>query len=256
MRLRIAFMGGALALAAATASAALAIVGGAPDAGRHPYVGMVVNFPTGNASGGFELCSGFLVSPTVFVTAAHCFPGGAAGLTLVDLQEDALADVRLGGAGTSVPGTVTIHPGFRIGGNGPAFDHDDVAVVHLAAPVRAPRYAQLPGVGDDDGLPANQPVDTVGYGVQDAKAQSGFGSRRVGSQRLLPGGGATGDEFLKLSGGTVCSGDSGGPNLAAGTDSVLSIDSYSSSATCEAVEYSQRLDTPSVHAFLAGFLHS
>ena len=62
------------------------------------------------------------------------------------------------------------------------------------------------------------------------------------------------DGFLKMSSGTVCFGDSGGPNLQAGTDLVLAVNGYGASATCNATSYSQRLDTPEAHAFVAAFL--
>jgi secreted trypsin-like serine protease len=243
----------AVAAAGVLAGTALAIVGGAPDNNRHPYVGMAVYFPTGNPADGFELCSGSLVSPTVFVTAAHCAPSGA--VVLVDMQEDAFADLHQPGFGSAVPGVVTQDSNFRLAPGGLSqSDRSDVAVVQLLAPVQLDRYAQLPAVGYDDTLPNNQKVDNVGYGLQDAKTQSGFGSRILAQQKVVPGGGATGADFLKVSSGTTCSGDSGGPNLQAGTDILLAINSYGPSATCNAVSYSQRLDTPEVHDFIAGFL--
>src|SRR5437773_12266450 len=49
---------------------ALGVVGGTADAG-HPYV--VAAFAP------HELCSGALVSPTVLVTAAHCYAGVGEG---------------------------------------------------------------------------------------------------------------------------------------------------------------------------------
>src|SRR4030095_14123001 len=49
---------------------AAAITNGQPDAGRHPYVGLMVALD----EDGIPLwrCSGSLLSPTVFLTAGHC----------------------------------------------------------------------------------------------------------------------------------------------------------------------------------------
>ena len=46
-------------------SSARAITGGQPDGNGHPYVAYLDN--------GVFACSGTLVSPTVLITAAHCF---------------------------------------------------------------------------------------------------------------------------------------------------------------------------------------
>src|SRR4029077_19933331 len=53
------------------AGAALAITNGAPDGNGHPNVGGLVA-PTAYSDGTWLYCSGTLISPTVFVTAAHC----------------------------------------------------------------------------------------------------------------------------------------------------------------------------------------
>src|SRR3954470_23772028 len=53
-----------LVLAVLMASPAAAIVDGAPDNGRHPYVALIFNES--------ESCSGSAISPTVVVTASHC----------------------------------------------------------------------------------------------------------------------------------------------------------------------------------------
>ena len=255
VRARIGGLVVAAALAACVAAgSALALVGGSQDGNQHPYVGLLVYFPTGNSAGGAELCSGSLLSPTVFVTAAHCAPSGA--VVFVDVQEQALADLQAGGG---VPGLVTDAPGFALVGGGLAgSDRNDVAVVRLLAPIAVGRYASLPAVGSDDSLPNNQVITNVGYGVTDAKALSGFGSRMSAPAKIIPGGGATGADFLKISsspghGGATCFGDSGGPNLLG--DTILAVNSYGASATCNAVSYSQRLDTPGINAFVSSFLH-
>src|ERR671913_677786 len=56
----------ALLLAAGMASA---ITYGQPDGNRHPYVGAMV---VADEQGEFVFCSGTLIAPDVFLTAAHC----------------------------------------------------------------------------------------------------------------------------------------------------------------------------------------
>lgn len=242
------------------AASALAVVNGSPDNGRHPYVGMAIWFPTGDPHDGFELCSGSLVSATVFVTAAHCFPTGAH--VIVDMNEDAFADLHLGTPPNARPGIAHRDPNWTSLGNGLSqSDRNDVAVVTLGAggfPQPNNRYAQLPSLGYDDTLPNNQGIDIVGYGIQ-TQTPLAFGSRFDAPATIVPGGGATGSEFLKVSsspgqGGATCNGDSGGPDLQAGTDLMLAISSYGPSATCKAVAYAQRMDTAEALGFVSGFL--
>jgi secreted trypsin-like serine protease len=244
----------------ALAASALAVVNGSPDNGRHPYVGIAVWFPTGNPGDGFELCSGSLVSATVFVTAAHCFPEGAT--VLVDTEESALIDLHQQNFGHAVMGVAHPDPNWRLGAHGLAsLDRNDIAVVQLAGsglPQPGDRYARLPAQGFDDSLPANQPVEIVGYGIQ-RQTPLTYGTRFDAPAKVIPGGGAVGDEFLKISsspgqGGATCNGDSGGPDLKAGTDLMLAISSYGASATCKAVAYSQRMDTPEAIRFVGSFL--
>jgi hypothetical protein len=59
----------ALALAACLAPAIGAITYGTPDGNAHPNVGLLV---ARIGTGFFAICSGTLVSPTVFLTAGHC----------------------------------------------------------------------------------------------------------------------------------------------------------------------------------------
>jgi secreted trypsin-like serine protease len=256
-RLRVAGLAVIAAVALGVlATSAFAVVNGSPDNGRHPYVGMAIWAPTGNPADGFELCSGSLVSPTVFVTAAHCFPEGAH--VIVDMQEDAFADLHTA-APNAVPGLAHPDPNWTSVGNGLSqSDRNDIAVVQLLVPVQVSRYAQLPAPGYDATLPNNQAIEIVGYGIQTQKPLT-FGSRFDAAAKIVPGGGATGDMFLKVSsspgqGGATCNGDSGGPVLQAGTDVMLAISSYGASATCKAVAYAQRMDTAEALGFVSSFV--
>lgn len=237
----VAFGATAAVAACALATSAFALVGGTPDGNQHPYVGGLVS--------GHTLCSGTALSPTVMVTAAHCFHEG--DQVFISTAEHLVRPTSLG---IAFP-----HPGWvaTSGGGNSGSDLNDVAVVVVVAgsPLPGPYAALPPSVGYDDSLPNNQAIENVGYGVQDATTLEGAGSRVFANEKIIPGGGKTGADFLKVSGGNSCFGDSGGPNIQAGTNIVLAINSYGPSASCNAVSYSQRLDTPSVYGFLAHFVH-
>jgi hypothetical protein len=55
-------------------------------------------------------------------------------------------------------------------------------------------------------------------------------------------------------GGGTCFGDSGGPILNDGTDTVLAVNSYVTNGNCAGVTYSQRIDIPEVLAWIESFL--
>lgn len=251
------------AIAAVAAASALAVVGGSPDNGRHPYVGMAAFLYQGSdGTIQAELCSGSLLSQTVFVTAAHCVPPPSLQFaTLVTFVEND-AITALHGGPFVVAANVTTDPRFCTGcGHGlPGFDTHDVAVVEIdpasipAYPGYPTTFAKLPALGQAGALPNKATVEIVGYGLD------ALGSRQVATARVIPGGGAIGDEFLKLSSnpaqgkGATCSGDSGGPDLLPGTSTILAISGFGPNLTCKAVAYSQRLDVPDELTFVGGFL--
>jgi hypothetical protein len=148
----------------------------------------------------------------------------------------------------------------------PNLDTHDLAVVVLDDAAARPRYAQLPSLGLTDALPNGTSVDLVGYGVEDFVVGGGppvparpSGLRMTAPANLLPSNHSFGDEFLKLSAnesqdkGGACFGDSGGPNLLAGTDTVLALNSFVTNKRCNGVTYSYRLDTRAALEFIAQF---
>src|SRR5689334_1197819 len=72
MRTRIALVAlTVVALVTAAAGSAWAITNGVPDGNTHPEVGALIA-DQAYSDGTWAYCSGTLISPTVFVTAAHC----------------------------------------------------------------------------------------------------------------------------------------------------------------------------------------
>ena len=238
-------------VALALGGSALAIIGGSPDNGAHPYVGAALQ----DQGGGTELCSGFLLSPTVFVAAAHCFPDGST--VQITFDENALESSNF------IPGVVHTDPKFCfVCGHGvPNADTNDLAVVVLSTPVTLPRYAQLPKPGQSATLPNNTPIDVVGYGIQafdkngKKAVPTAFGTRQAATTKAASAG-TLSPQFIKLLGGPgICQGDSGGPNLIGGTDTVIAETSFTvGKPNCNGNSYSERIDTPEALAFISSFL--
>src|SRR4028119_30862 len=80
---------------------AQAIINGQPDRNAHPYVGMVYNDES--------LCSGTLISPRVFLTAAHCTEFFEEGNSKVYVTFEQRADFRPDDAYVGTPHT---HPRY------------------------------------------------------------------------------------------------------------------------------------------------
>lgn len=252
--------------ALAATGSALAVTGGQPDGNAHPYVGF--------AHDGTSFCSGSLVSRTVFVTAGHCFAGDSSVYgRSADGHE--IVQVSFDPAGEANPnrvnfyGAVYIDPQFCGGcGKGLAgFASHDVAVVELSSSVPSSvvsRLASLPSPNESAGLRVHTPVDVVGYGVQSYSVGGGqpqilaAGSRAWATSVLAQTGNSASATLLKLgsasANGGACLGDSGGPVLLGGTDTILAVNSFLTSSYCQGVTYSYRLDTTDELAFVSSFL--
>ncbi len=271
----------ALVLVLATAGIAGAITNGQPDAGRHPYVGLLV-FDYAPGEPGWR-CSGSLIAPNVVLTAGHCTEGAVAAR--VWFAEDVTYDAvpfplyPYGGEGSgATEGTPYLYPDYNVtpyDGNGlPAFSYGDVGIVVLDEDIDVGGFADLPTAGLVDTLKNKSAIDFVGYGVSEqAKIPgkelpqpppyyrwTGPRVRLYAPSNLVSGKFVHSADYMKLalnpgggSGGT-CFGDSGGPDLLGGTDTVLAVNSYVTNVNCSGVGYSARVDIPEVLEWINSFL--
>jgi len=259
----------------ATVGSAFAITNGQPDGDAHPYVGLLV---FDDENGPAWRCSGSLIAPNVVLTAGHCTDGAVAARVWFDEDVQSNSEYPFSGA-TSYDGAPYTFDDFCTGcGNGlPEFAHGDVGIVVLSEVVPTSvvsAYAELPTSGVVDTLKNKTPIDFVGYGVK-YQVQvpgnqlpqpppyyrwAGPRTRFYAPSAIVSGNFKHSDEFMKLalnpgggSGGT-CFGDSGGPDLLGGTDTVLAVNSYVTNVNCSGVGYSFRVDTHDVLAWINSFL--
>ena len=240
----------AILFVSACALTALAITYGQPDGNRHPEVGALVGT---FSSGTFPYCSGTLISPTVFLTAAHCNVGTSRVYVTFDPNYSSKSKLYAG--------TYYFDPQY----NQAQSDTHDIAVVVFDKPVTNIAPARLPKAGQMDALSVNQKFTAVGYGAQEVQNQPGgpvnayYDIREFAVSSLN----AVNPTWLRLSqnaatgdGGT-CYGDSGGPNfLGAGASetNVVAGTTITGDVFCKATNVIYRTDTPSARNFLSGFV--
>jgi hypothetical protein len=256
-----------LVLALGSFSTAKAVTNGVPDNGRHPYVGLIV---FDDADGPAWRCSGSLLSPTVILTAGHCTNGAVAARVWFDEDVSTNTEYPFSGE-TSFDGVPYTNPDDcpQCGNGLPGFAYRDVGIVVLTEPVPTSvvsEYADLPLPGLVDSLENKTQVDIVGYGVQEEirgggpPVWSGLRVRLYAPTGLVSGNFTHSDEFLRLTAnpggdkGGTCFGDSGGPDLLGGTDTVLAVNSYVTNGNCSGVTYGSRVDIPEVLDWIWSFL--
>jgi len=271
----------ALVILLGSVAVAYAITNGQPDGDAHPYVGMVAFY---NDEGEYQgRCSGSLLSPTVLLTAGHCTSAGTRARVWFDSDLTELVYPYPDcGPYDCWEGTSHTNPDYRSpdnpygGGNGlPAFSYRDVGVVVLDEPVDLGGFVTLPEAGLVDTLKNKTDIDFVGYGVQ-YQAQipgnqlpqpppyfrwTGLRARMYAPSELVSGKFVHSAEYMRLAlnpgggkGGT-CFGDSGGPDLLGGTDTVLAVNSYVTNVNCAGVGYSSRVDIPEILAWINTYLN-
>ncbi len=231
-----------------TGSPATAIINGTLDGNRHPEVGGLVS-STQYGDGTWVYCSGTLISPTVFLTAAHCGDEGEHVGVTFDSDYDAGDKVYYG----------TFHADPLYPGN--TSDEHDIAVVAFEKPVRGITPARLPEAGSLSNLSSTQRFTSVGYGAFEVTNGPGGHRYLYDDQRMV----ATGElnsinkTWLRISGnpstgnGGTCYGDSGGPNFL-GTTNIVAAITITGDAICRSTNVDYRLDTESARAFLGQFV--
>ncbi len=227
---------GVAALAVA-APAAFAITSGSLDGGGHPAVGLLL---ADRGNGPEPDCSGSLISPTVFVTAAHCTGDLASARVWVSFDPQYVS-----GSSTLLTGTAHTDPQWGLVKN----DSHDLAVVVLDSAVSGVTPFALPAAAalDAPGV-SSQNFTNVGYGYADRTfAFDGFRRWSTSSFTGLK------PTELRLSDkdGGVCFGDSGGPRLLGNV--VVAVTS-AGNKNCTGQSSSYRLDTPAARVFLSAFV--
>jgi len=241
----------------AVVPAAQAITFGQPDGNDHPNVGaMIVLEPDGVK---YLYCSGTLIAPKVFLTAAHCTAAAAAyGAAPHDVF--VTFDPVWNESATLHRGTYYLNPNY----GHDSHDLNDVAVIILDKRIKNIEPATLPPAGlltDMDKALKGQQFVTVGYGtLRDDKtggphALGDYGERYFAEQTFL----ALKPYWLEISmnpstgSGGTCYGDSGGPHFLGDSDMVVSL-TVTGDAWCRATDVTYRLDTDSARSYLSQFM--
>jgi secreted trypsin-like serine protease len=235
---------------------ASAITYGQPDDNQHPNVGALIM-----TSGGvtFPYCSGTLIAPDLFLTAAHCRLARFPHRVRVTFE----TQITPGVPPSEVGGWFNAHAQFPQAQN----NTFDIAIVVLDEEQSDTPLAQLPTAGQFDKLMKenrDQQFTAVGYGGEEPIPGPGgifigfLDTRQFSTSSLN----AVTKAWLRLSqnpatgdGGT-CFGDSGGPNFlgaGAGQQAIIAGITITGDAICQAANVIYRLDTPAARDFLSSF---
>jgi hypothetical protein len=240
------------------------IINGTPTGGDFASVGaLLFDFNRDGAiNGDDEWCTGSLIAPTVFLTAAHCVissftpPGTQFYVSFSsDLYARSFKFIKATG--------YTFDPGF---GHDQG-DLHDLAVVFLPANAtkgmtiyRLPPAGYLDQLAEAGGL-ADQIFVNVGYGTSNTRTGvPDFpydGLRKVSESEFMALQPAWLGLLMNISAtdlGGDCYGDSGGPKFIAGNLNVIVATVTTGDFPCRATSWDYRTDTPNARAFLGQFV--
>jgi secreted trypsin-like serine protease len=261
MRRLLVVLGLALAGGLLAANPAGAIVNGQLDGNLHPEAGaLIAEYRQPGQKD--VLCSGSLIAPKVYLTAAHC-TDFLASLGITDVW--VTFDSQFTSSSKLIHGRYVTDPAYNAyAGPGGSADPHDIAVVLLDNPATGITPARLPSAGllGTTNL-KGQTFTAVGYGTVRTGKTGGpnaffFDStRRYALQSLL----SLEPAWLNLSenpstsNGGTCYGDSGGPHFLGGVTSNLQVSlTVTGDTACRATDKTYRLDTPSAREFLGHYV--